>query len=323
MKKILSLILTSFLAISLSACGNSASIKSSTSSHEESDNEQAKTITIKDFNGEIEVPYNPQKIAVLDLAALDIIDALELGDRVVGVPKKSSVTYLTSYNENEDIANLGSVKEVDMETLNSTQPDLIIIGGRLSSEFENLSKIAPTILIKVDHSKGYLESFDENVRNIAKIFGVEEKAEDILSGFSSRVAKINEAATGKTAIVSVVTSSSLSTLGNDSRGSLICNEAGFENVATDIDSTHGDSASFELLLDKNPDYIFVIDRDYARNVEGSKAAKEVMENEIVMKTDAYKNGNIVYLTPDVWYLAEGGVYATDIMISDLEGAVLK
>ena len=77
MKKILSLILTSFLAISLSACGNSASIKSSTSSPEESDNEQAKTITIKDFNGEIEVPYNPQKIAVLDLAALDIIDALE------------------------------------------------------------------------------------------------------------------------------------------------------------------------------------------------------------------------------------------------------
>ena len=78
-----------------------------------------------------------------------------------------------------------------------------------------------------------------------------------------------------------------------------------------------------MLLDKNPDYIFVIDRDYARNVEGSKAAKEVMENEIVMKTDAYKNGNIVYLTPDVWYLAEGGVMATDIMISDLEGAILK
>jgi ABC-type enterochelin transport system substrate-binding protein len=27
-----------------------------------------------------------------------------------------------------------------------------------------------------------------------------------------------------------------------------------------------------------------------------------MENAIVKQTDAYKNGRIVYLTPDVWYL---------------------
>lgn len=33
--------------------------------------------------------------------------------------------------------------------------------------------------------------------------------------------------------------------------------------------------------------------------------QEVLENEIVMKTDAVKNNKIVYLTPDVWYLAEG------------------
>jgi iron complex transport system substrate-binding protein len=34
--------------------------------------------------------------------------------------------------------------------------------------------------------------------------------------------------------------------------------------------------------------------------------------------DAYKNGHIVYLTPDVWYLAEGGITATDVMLRDLE-----
>ena len=57
--------------------------------------------------------------------------------------------------------------------------------------------------------------------------------------------------------------------------------------------------------------------------EGSQTAKEVMENELVMRTDAYKNGNIVYLTPDVWYLTEGGITATDMMLKDLENAILK
>jgi iron complex transport system substrate-binding protein len=42
----------------------------------------------------------------------------------------------------------------------------------------------------------------------------------------------------------------------------------------------------------------------------------------VKQTDAYKNGHIVYLTPDVWYLAEGGITATDTMLKDLESGIL-
>ena len=33
-------------------------------------------------------------------------------------------------------------------------------------------------------------------------------------------------------------------------------------------------------------------------------------------------GNIVYLTPTVWYLAEGGITAMDVMLSDLEAGIL-
>jgi len=59
----------------------------------------------------------------------------------------------------------------------------------------------------------------------------------------------------------------------------------------------------------------------AIRTRASKAAREVMENEFVMKTDAYKNGRIVYLTSDAWYLAEGGIMATDTMPKDLEAGV--
>ena len=112
----------------------------------------------------------------------------------------------------------------------------------------------------------------------------------------------------------MVTSSNFSTLGNGSRGSLIGREAGFTNLAVDVDSTHGNESSFELLVQLDPDYIFVLDRDMAIQTEGAKLAQEIMENELVQKTKAYQNGNIVYLTPSVWYLAEGGITAMDIMI---------
>lgn len=292
-------------------------------SQKEVPKEEGEKISITHTLGTTEVSYNPKKIVALDLAALDILDALELGDRVVGVPKKSSVNYLTSYNENKDIANLGSVKEVDMEALNSLQPDVIFIGGRLSSEYEELSKIAPTICISIDHEKGYISSAKKNADNIASLFGAEKKAEKLFQDFETRIAALKDASLEKTAIIGLVTSGSLSTLGSQSRCSMIVNEVGFENSAADVDSTHGDSASFELLLQKNPDYIFVLDRDTAINSDGAKAAKEVMENEIVKKTQAYQNGRIIYLTPDVWYLSEGGITATDRMLKDLEEGIFQ
>lgn len=330
MKKLAALLLTCTVLVGMSACGVSENKEnaskqnqSSAKGNTEDDTVKGKgNVTLTHTMGETKVSYDPQKIAVLDLAALDIVDALGLGDRVVGIPKKSSVSYLSHYNEKESIVNLGSAKEIDMEALNALEPDLIFIGGRLSSEYENISAIAPTYLLSIDREEGYLSSMRENVTAVASIFGVEEKAEELLVGLESRVDALKTAAEGKTAIVGLVTSGSLSTLGNDSRCSIIGTEIGFQNVASEVDSTHGDSASFEFVLQKNPDFIFVLDRDTAINAEESKVAKEVMENEIIMKTDAYQNGRIMYLTPDVWYLSEGGLTATDQMLKDLESSLL-
>ena len=134
--------------------------------------------------------------------------------------------------------------------MNSLEPDIIFIGGRLSAEYENIANIAPTVLLTIDNATGYINGFKANVGTIASIFGMEQATDELLAGFDARIAALNEAAAGNTAIVGLVTSSSFNTLGNGTRCSLICNEAGFENLANDVDSTHGDSASFELLLEK-------------------------------------------------------------------------
>ena len=147
-----------------------------------------------------------------------------------------------------------------------------------------------------------------------------------MEGFDARIEKLASFAADKTAIIGLCTSGGFNILGNDGRCSMIGNEIGFENVGVDADaatSTHGNEASFEFVVEKDPQYIFVMDRDAAINAEGAQLAQEIVENELVKGTDAYKNGNIVYLEhPAVWYTAEGGISALDIMLQDLEGALL-
>lgn len=169
-----------------------------------------------------------------------------------------------------------------------------------------------------------MESVHKNAMTIASIFGLKDQIDEKMAAFDDRIAALQKVAEGKTALVGMCTSGSFSLLGNDGRCSIIGVEIDFENLtAADSTSTHGNESSFETVLEQNPDYIFVMDRDAAIQTEGAQLAQEIMENELVMQTDAYQNGNIVYLEhPAAWYTAEGGITALDTMLADLESALL-
>ena len=287
----------------------------------------SETITISTLNGnretmELAVPYDPQRIAVLDMASLDILDRLGVGDRVVG-SATTALDYLQAYVTNEEIANLGTIKEADLEAVMASEPDVIFIGGRLSSSYDALSEIAPVIYLATDTEIGVVESVRQNATTIASLFGLEAEVDALMADFDARIAALAAFAEGQNAIVGLCTSGSFNVLGSDGRCSMISVEIGFDNLGDgDVTATHGNESSFELIVELNPDYIFVLDRDAAIATEGAKLAQEIVENELVMETDAYKNGHIVYLAhPTVWYTAEGGITALDIMLQDLESAL--
>ena len=334
MKKIISLALAGVLGLSLAACESGTASAPSTQpsaavSQQAETTQTPETVTISALNGsketvELKVPYNPQRIAILDMAALDILDALGVGDRVVGTAD-TSLEYLQSYIGG-DIANLGTIKEADLEAVMAAEPDVIFIGGRLATSYDALSEIAPVVYLSTDTELGVVESVRRNAATIASIFGLEAEVEGLMADFDARIAALQEFAAGKTAIVGMCTSGGFNVLGNDGRCSIIGREIGFDNIGVDANidtSTHGNEASFEFIVEKAPEYIFVMDRDAAIGTDGAKLAQEIMENELVMGTEAYQNGNIVYLAnPAVWYTAEGGITALDIMLSDLESQLL-
>lgn len=345
--KLVSVIVGCGLALALAACGTSAGSSATASTSQSSSNGGANTMTIQSLNGagetvDLEVPENPQRVAILDLASLDIIDSLGEGDSVVGTAT-TTLDYLQKYTTDSSISNLGTVKEADLEAVAACEPDIIFIGGRLASSYDELSEIAPVVYLTTDTSKGVYESTKSNAEQIAKIFGDEDKVASLFSGFDERIEKLNEVAADNTAVIGMATSGSFNILGNDGRCSLIVNEIGFENVGTSATSSnsgngksssnalssgaesnpHGSESSFETVASLDPDYIFVLDRDSAIGTDGAQLAQDVMDNDIINATRAAQEGHLVILEhPAAWYTAEGGIKAFDYMLQDLETALL-
>lgn len=320
MRKKMFILLTGVMMLSMGVCVSAA------------EDDTAKTVTLTTRNGageivEMEFPSDPQRLAVMDLGALDILDNIGYGDRIVGVSKGSSIDYLQDYVTDDDLLNLGTVKEADMEALMESEPDIIFVGGRMSAIYDELVEIAPVYMVYTDTETGVVESTAMNARNIASLFDAEDEVDVLLEDYNARIDALASFAEGKTAIVGMVNAGGFGLLGNDGRCSIIGREIGFENVGVDADadtSAHGNEASFEFVLSKNPDYIFAMDRDAAIGTEGAQLAEEVLDNELINKTDAAQNGNVIVLEhSNVWYTAEGGVTALGVMLSDLENALLE
>ena len=348
MKKLLTLVMACTMILT-TACGTSKSVDTVSTATENVEStvaeeketsvestvaQMTETITIKSYNAEkqlvdLEVPYNPERIAILDMASLDIIDAIGMGDRVVG-SASTSIEYLMDYvpSDSNNIANLGTIKTADLVEVAACEPDIIFIGGRLGSVYNDLSEIAPVVFLSTDNELGVVESTAANAKTIASIFGKEDEIDEMMSQYNERINAIKAEFEGKNAIVGMYSGSNYSVLGNDGRCSIIGKELGFNNMGVDageITSTHGNEASWETIVSLNPEYMFVMDRNSAINSdEGNPAVKDAIENELIKGLDVYKNGNIVYLAhPNVWYTAEGGIQALDVMLSDIEKALMN
>ena len=147
-----------------------------------------------------------KSIAILEMASLDILNALGVGDRVVGTAS-TRLEYLQDYI-NDEIANLGTIKEADLEAVMACEPDVIFISGRLSSSYDALSEIAPVVFLATDTELGIVESVRRNAATIASMFGLEDQVDELMAGFDARIQALQAVSEGQAAIVGMYTSGS-------------------------------------------------------------------------------------------------------------------
>lgn len=279
-------------------------------------------VNVENASGEmidVEFPLDPQRVVVLNMQTMDFLDAVGLGDRVVGYIKDGTCPdHLKKYVEDENIVNVGSMKNIDMEAVMSLQPDVIFSSDRTAGKYDEFSMIAPTMSCAVDYSLGFMEGYKLLAKKHAQVFGLGNEVDGIIAGYEARIAKIAEFGKGKTALLGIF-AGGINTLGNVGRASIVVNEMGFKNLQLE-NVNHGNISSYEAWLELDPDWMFVLDKDTAVGKE-AVAAKEQMEvnNPVIAETSAFKNGNIVYLEPGAnWYLCDGGITALDAMIECIE-----
>ncbi|WP_159448483.1 siderophore ABC transporter substrate-binding protein [Demequina sp. NBRC 110052] len=312
-------------AVTLAACsaGEAGETSPTADATTETASEVPAEVTVETALGEVSVATEPQTVVVFEHGILDTIDTLGFGDSVSVIPHHALPSYLTDYTETT--VNGGTLFEPDYEAINAAEPDLIIIGGRSASTYDQMAEIAPTIDLSYDWgSEGYLETLERNALAIGEIFGAADEAQVALDALSAQADEIAAAAPDAGAgLVVLTTGGHVNAFGpsDEGRFDFAYGVLGL-GAATDqgtIDE-HGDSISYEFLAELDPSWLIVIDRDAAIGEEG-ESAQQLLDNDLVNGTSAATDGRIAYVTPENWYLSMGGLTAMSTVYDEIAALV--
>ncbi len=203
------------------------------------------------------------------------------------------------------------------------EADLIIVGGRSAAKYGELAKITPTIDLTVP-TREFISGIEANVEKLGKVFAKEAEAKAEIDQLNSELASLKDKAKGRGKGLMILTSGGrVSAYGPGSRFGVLHDGFGVEPAAPDLSvGNHGQPISSEFILETNPDWLFVLDRDAAIGREGS-SAKQLIDNDLVRQTNAWKKGQVVYLNAQNWYLVGGGLGALHDTIQQLSEAFDK
>nr|WP_092069033.1 siderophore ABC transporter substrate-binding protein [Dendrosporobacter quercicolus]NSL47320.1 siderophore ABC transporter substrate-binding protein [Dendrosporobacter quercicolus DSM 1736]SDL85118.1 iron complex transport system substrate-binding protein [Dendrosporobacter quercicolus] len=321
-KRLASWVAAATLAITLTGCATSGATPGQASA--------ATSIKVTHNLGETEVPLNPRRVVVFDFSMLDTMDALGVAP-ILALPKNYAPAYLAKY-KGDAYADVGDFYGKDLETINNFKPDLIILGGRQAKAYEEMQKIAPTIVMSVADSTNYMKELSRNNLIMGEIFAKKAEAQAALDKISARVKELRAVAekNDSRALIVMVNDGNLSAYGPGSRFGLIHDVLGIKPVdpmikpvrlGAEVDpiitkaGLNGMKIGFEYLEAKNPDMLFVIDRTVV--VGGSQKAASTLDNALVRATNAAKNGKIIFLDPGTWYSSGNGLESSSMMIEEI------
>lgn len=317
MKHIFAMTAALVAVLGLSACGEdkaAAPTSSATSSASESSNAATADtasggeVSLHTATGEVKLAANPAPIAVYDMTALQNLAAL--GVAVQGMPEVAAdrVAMLNLKAEGTpDGTVVGTLFEPNLEALHALKPQAVLVGSRMAEKSEELAKIAPTYNLTLDTNDIYAAS-KQQIADFGVLFNKTEEAKKLQADIDAAIEGVKTAAAGKgTGLAILINGDKMSAYGKNSRYGYLHTTFGIPMADEKIEEArHGQPISFEYLQKTDPDWLFVLDRGAAIGEEGV-SAQVVLDNPLMHNTKAWKNKQIVYLSPDS-YLAFGGYY---------------
>lgn len=328
------LVLTLFMAITLTACGskdnntdkgtvNNGSAGEDVTNKDEtnknsSDETQSNSETVKvtDVKGEVEIPANPKRI--VDLSGNSDILSI-LGYKVVGTANSDAYdytkfpTYLEDVLSGAEILGYSMQDTMDIEAVMNVEPDLIIISTVQEKMYDQLKEIAPTVMIQLEAL-----NWKDDIMTIAEVFEKEEEATSWITAYDekSKAAgeKIKKAYGEDTSYLSFLASGGqFYVFGGAGFGSVLYQDMGL-SVPAGMPGQNDISlpvVTYEGLAAIDADYIFVM--------ATPEDLTELENNAIWNNLKAVKEGNVVVLGSSPYFNQGYSPIGRELLLDEIVG----
>lgn len=281
----------------------------------DSDKNSATTVEIKDIYGTVEVPVNPEVVVSLDNRTFETLADWKIA--LAAAPKDVMPADMTYYINDESVQNIGNHREPNLEMIAAANPDLVIVGQRFSSYYEEIKALVPNAVVvnfafdvsetAEDQSANFINGFVETTEALGKIFSKTTEASKLIADFEGSIKSAKEAYNDETVMSVIVSGGSI---GYSAPGSgrvwgpmyNIFNWVSSLDVNNTTSDHEGDEISVEAIAQSNPKWLFVLDRDAATSsATESTPAKDVIEaSPALQNVTAITEGNIVYAPADTY-----------------------
>ena len=279
----------------------------------EEDTQQSSSVDVEDNTGAQTVAVPPASVVATDNRTFETLSdwGVELTAAAVSLMPDS-----IAYTEDENIIDLGSHREPDLEAVVAAEPDLIVNGQRFAQYHDDFASLVPdATILELDPRED--EPFDAELKRqvavLGEVFDKDAEAQQLGADLDAARDRVIEAYDAADTVMAVTTSGGeigyiAPTVGRTLGP--IFDVAGLTpalEIEGASDDRQGDDISVEAIADSNPDWILVMDRDaaVAADEPGFEQAADIIENsEALADVTAVQESHIVYMPADT-YTNEG------------------
>lgn len=296
------------LVVGLAACGGDAA--------SDSDDAGAPGAgfprTIEHHKGKTELERKPKKIVALDNSLVEAVVALDR-PLVGGISSYRDLKGFPPYlgDAVKKTKEVGPLESPDLEAITALEPDLIVSASvRHDALYDELSAIAPTIFVETTGP-----TWKDNINLLAKAFGEEKKAKQVLGDYEKRAAALGKAINKK---AGNPTFSMVRFLDGPTR---LYAKASFSGIVlTDMGIARPkDQDVDEFAVEIGEEQIRKADGDhiFVTSFSGGKEAKErFLRNPLWKELDGVKAGNVHEVRDEIW-MTSVSVQGAQLIMDDL------
>lgn len=294
----------------LSACAQSAAVAS----------QPFTPMTVQHQLGKTLLSQQPQRVAALDMNEVDFLD--QLGVPVIGMPKDFIPHFLAKYQNAPRVQDLGSIVQPNVERVHAARPDLILITSLQAGQYKELSQIAPTIQFDVDYRNSatrHIEVIKDHLLTLGQLFGKQDLARAKAAELDAKVQQARQATRDRPekALIVLHNNGAFSSFGPQSRYGFVFSALGVKPAGPAADTgLHGQPVSSEFIQQADPDIIYVVDRTAVMERRAALDADR-LGNPLLRQTKAWKNGRVVFVDAQAWYVTAASPTSVRIVIDDV------